>query len=146
MKFCYEGFTSSGEVKRGEVDAASEVKVAEMLRDQGIYAQRIEEKGPEPMKTVLPGGPPIESSSDPVRQDPAPSYDPDVDLQEPPLPRQLQNDWRTDLRIELVAINDVVTYCGSLGIPEDARRDAASKLALRVLAKAVAGRLGEIRS
>ena len=56
MRYRYEGFIATGQVKRGFVDAENEGLAVDKLRDMGIFANKMEPDGPEPMKNVLPGG------------------------------------------------------------------------------------------
>ena len=61
MRYRYEGFLANGTVKRGFIDAADPEDAAAKLREMAIFAQKVEPDGPEPMKSVLPGGPPLDS-------------------------------------------------------------------------------------
>lgn len=60
MRFRYEGFTKSGDVKRGYIDAERIENAAEELRLWGIFSQKLEPDGPAPMRQTLPGGQPLE--------------------------------------------------------------------------------------
>ncbi len=59
-RFRYEGFTKSGDVKRGYIDADKIENAAEELRAMGIFSQKLEPDGPQAMKSVLPGGTPLD--------------------------------------------------------------------------------------
>lgn len=61
MKFRYEGFVSSGVVKRGFIEKVTLEEAAQSLREMGIHVQILEPDGPNAMKTVLPGGESLDS-------------------------------------------------------------------------------------
>lgn len=72
MKFTYEGFNNVGQAKKGEIEAPDEGKAAELLRDDGIFAQKLCGEG-EKLKTVLPGNDTAKSDMLMPWQEPAPS-------------------------------------------------------------------------
>ena len=53
MKYRYEGFNKVGSIKRGTIDADNIGRAAEMLREQGIFAQQLEQDDGTQMKTIL---------------------------------------------------------------------------------------------
>jgi hypothetical protein len=117
MKFRWEGFDKSGTVKRGYVDADNDGLAAEKLRhEMGIMVQKCEPDGPEPMKTVLPGGDTLTrgkaksdselNSGDLIGQlySNQPKKGDELKSQEQP------KKWQADLEKELKAAQEVTSY------------------------------------
>ena len=52
MKFKYEGFLRNGSIKRGSIEAEDTGKAAEMLREEGIFAQQLVQAEQE-LKPIL---------------------------------------------------------------------------------------------
>ena len=53
--FRYEAFNDRGEVKCGVIEAANDTSAGTLLREMGLFVQRVELNSSEPMKTILPG-------------------------------------------------------------------------------------------
>jgi hypothetical protein len=53
MKYRYEGFNKVGSIKRGTVEADNIGRAAEMLRNEGIFAQQLELDDGTQMRNVL---------------------------------------------------------------------------------------------
>lgn len=128
MKFKYEGFNNMGQARKGEVEAPSEGKAVELLREDGIFAQKIVGEG-EVLETVLPGNDeaPKEAMVMPW-QDPAPAESKIIDPAPPKAklpaivpgfpakPAETKTiivpgcKWKSNLKNNLDAIDEVVMH------------------------------------
>lgn len=149
MKFQYEGFNNVGQAKKGEIEAPDEGKAAELLRDEGIFAQKLVGEG-ETLKTVLPGN----DTTKPDKmvmpwQDPEPPKLEDDEEFKKARERQKRIDerlfkkpaetktlimpereWKANLKHNLDAIDEVVAQFKKLRPKADKRTTAAKDAAV----------------
>jgi hypothetical protein len=125
MRFRYEGFTKSGDVKRGYIDAERIENAAEELRMMGVFSQKLEPDGPDAMRSVLPGGTPLEEKGNKphdswphlnaacfVAVPRAEANVPEAPALEPAkVPKRTPADWQKDLKDNLAIIGKVAKYC-----------------------------------
>ena len=143
MKYNYEAFNAQSTVSTGQIEAKSEQDAAQLLRDRGLYVQKIELEGPEPMKTVfhkpLPEGQFEKTEGGLKVVDKALKTEIDNLAATQIMPKP---NWKSELENDLAMIEEVVSHFETLPFfkkgPGSKLKTEAKELAIReMVAKAI---------